>query len=79
MEQEDNAVGAAQHYVTYADQHPGSPFAPLALLEAGRTYRFAGNVAESLDAYNRITEIYRDTPVRGEAAAQIRMLEAAGM
>ncbi len=76
LEQTQNAVAAADHYTQFADTHAGSPYSPLALLEAARSHREAGNRQQAIAALARITSDYGDASVKREAEAQLRMLGA---
>ena len=74
MEAQGNWFGAAQQFVTYADQHSKTAFAPFALKEAGRCYRSAGNLDDAKLTYLRIRADYPKSPEARFAATELAML-----
>ena len=65
---------AAAKYTEYADQHEGHMQAALALMNAARCYRLAGDVEMEKRDLERITRDYAKSPVAGRARDQLSML-----
>lgn len=76
IEQLGNEIGAAQHYAQFADAHNGSPFSPLALLEAARIYRGVDDRDQAIIHLSRIKADYPEATMAREAEAQLRELGA---
>ena len=65
---------AGDNYLTYVDQQPDSPFIPMALSEAGRCYRIAGNMTKAAESYRRIVRDYPGTPSRQLAESELNLM-----
>ena len=73
MEAQGNLSGAAQQYQSYADSH-NTPYAPLALIQAARTYKLAGSTDSAINAYQRILAQYSDSPAAISAKSELGIL-----
>ena len=74
MEVQGNYAGAGEEYAAYADQHSSSSFASLALKEAARCYRLAGDIEKSQDIYRRILNDYSKSLIAPVARAELRQM-----
>ncbi len=74
MEAQGNLAGAAQEYASYADRFAQTPFAPLALKEAGRCYLAAGDLDQAKQTYLRIRGEYRASPSSRIAQTELEIL-----
>lgn len=74
MEAQGNVVGAAQQYLSYADQHGNTPFAPLALSEAARCYQAAGQSDQASQIYQRIRTDYASAPTARTAETELELM-----
>ena len=75
MEEEQKFVEAAEQYAAYAGKQPGSPFAPLALRDAARCYRLAGDFDGARRMLQQIVDRYSESPVDREAKAGLALME----
>ena len=79
MEEEQKYREAADRYAGYAEKQPASPFAPLALKDAARCYRLAGDMDMAGQMLRKIVEEYATSPVAQRAKADMALMgEAAG-
>lgn len=74
LEMEEKFAEAAQKFLGYADAHSKTPFAPVALKEAGRCFELAASVEQAKTAYQRIVDQYGDSPVANAARGELAML-----
>jgi predicted negative regulator of RcsB-dependent stress response len=74
MEAQGNVSGAAQQYLSYADSHSETPYAPLALIQAARTYKLSGSTDSAVNAYQRIVSQYSDSPAAISAKNELGIL-----
>ena len=74
MEAQGNAIGAAQQYVKYADSYAQTPYAALALLEAGRCYIAAGNTDQAIQVFKRIRQEYAASSQARQAQTELEVL-----
>jgi TolA-binding protein len=74
MEAQNDMNGAAQQYSSYTHAHRSTPFAPLALMEAARCYKLAGNTDMAKQTYQRIISDYREATSASQAKSELGML-----
>lgn len=74
MEAQGNTAGAAQQHETYANSYGNTPYAPLALLEAGRCYISAGNLAQAKVVFERIRKDYASSTQARVAQTELEIL-----
>jgi len=63
LEADGKFAEAAQKFKAYADAHPDTPFAPVALKEAGRCYQLAQDQKQAQTVYEIVLNKYKDTSV----------------
>lgn len=63
LEAEGKFEEAAQKFKAYADSNPNTPFAPIALKEAGRCFQLAKNNAQAKTVYQTILDKYQDASI----------------
>ncbi len=74
LENEKQFSEAGQQFATFAEAHPNSPFAPIALKEAGRCYELGKMPQQASDAYQRIVNEYAKSSVARFARGQLNMM-----
>jgi len=74
LEAQDHYTQAAEHYHTYAQQHPKSPYAPQALVDAARAYRLAGHPHRSKEILQRLLIEYPNSSAAFQARRQLKIL-----
>ena len=74
LESEGNFAQAAKQFADYAAQHSTSPFAPVALKEAGRCYELGSMPQQAIDVYQMIVKDYSEAPVARFATGQLNMM-----
>ena len=67
-------AGAATSYMAYADQKPDDLQSALALLDAARCYRLAGNRAHEKQTLERLARDHAQSPLAARARSQLSML-----
>ena len=65
---------AATKHLEYVANHEGSMQSALALMDAARCYRLAGDTEREKESLHRITSDYFDSPVASRARDQLNML-----
>ena len=74
LEADGHFVEAAQKFKAYADAHPNTPFAPVALKEAGRCYLLAQDQKQAQMVYESVLEKYNDTSVSRTVRNELLMM-----
>lgn len=74
LENEEKFAEAGQQFAAFAEAHPGSPFAPIALKEAGRCYELGKMPQQASDAYQKIVKEYHESSVTRFARGQLNMM-----
>ncbi len=74
LENEEKFAESGQQFATFAEAHPGSPFAPIALKEAGRCYELGKMPQQASDAYQKIINEYDESSVARFARGQLSMM-----
>ena len=74
LENEKQFAEAGQQFATFAEAHPRSPFAPIALKEAGRCYELGKMPQQASDAYQKIINEYDESSVARFARGQLSMM-----
>ena len=74
LESEGKFAEAGQQFATFAKTHPQSPFASIALKEAGRCYELGKMPQQARDAYQKIVKEYRESSAARFARGQLNMM-----
>ena len=74
LESEGKFAEAGQQFATFAKSHPQSPFAPIALKEAGRCYELGNMPQQASDAYQKIVKEYNASSAARFARGQLSMM-----
>ena len=74
LESEGKFAEAGQQFATFAEAQPQSPFAPVALKEAGRCYELGKIPQQASDAYQKIVKEYDESSVAKFARGQLSMM-----
>ena len=74
LETEGKFAEAGQRFAAFADAQPNSPYAAIALKEAGRCYELAQQPTQASDAYQKITAEYSASSVARFARGQLNMM-----
>ncbi len=74
LENEEQFAEAGQQFAAFAGAHPNSPFAPIALKEAGRCYELGKMPQQASDAYQKIVNEYDESSVTRFARGQLSMM-----
>lgn len=74
LENEEKFAEAGQQFASFAEAHPNSPFAPIALKEAGRCYELGKMPQQASDAYQKIVNEYAESSVTRFAHGQLNMM-----
>jgi len=74
LEAEGKLADAAMKFKTYADKYSNTPFAPVALKEAGRCYQLAQNKEQAQLVYEIILDKYKGTSVSLAAKGELLMM-----
>lgn len=74
LEEEGKHLEAADQYAAYAEKHPGSPFAPLALKEAARCYKLTGNLEKASEALQQMAREYPASSQAREADSELKQM-----
>ena len=77
LENEEKFSEAGQQFATFAEAHPGSPFASIALKEAGRCYELGKMSQQASDVYQKIINEYATSSVARFARGQLSMMGVA--
>jgi TolA-binding protein len=74
MEAQNDLAGAAQSYESYVQANSAGAFAPLALAQAARCHKMAGNTEMAKQAYQRILADYGATAAANSVKSELGML-----
>ena len=74
LESEGKFAEAAQQFASFVDKKPESPFAPVALKEAGRCYELAQMQQQATDIYLKIVNQYSKSSVARTATGQLSFM-----
>ena len=74
LESEGNFAEAAQQFASFSERKPESPFAPVALKEAGRCYELAQMQQQASDVYLKIVNQYSESSVARTARGQLSFM-----
>jgi TolA-binding protein len=74
LESEGKFAEAGQQFAAFAEAQPKSPFAPIALKEAGRCYELGTMPQQASDAYQKIVKEYDESSVARFARGQLNMM-----
>ena len=74
LEAEAKFGEAAQKFKGYADAHPNTPFAAIALKEAGRCYQLAQNKEQAQAVYQIVLDKYNESSVARSARNELLMM-----
>ena len=74
LESESKFAEAAKQFADFASQEPNSPFAAVALKEAGRCYELGQMPQQAIDTYQRIARDYSTSSVARIATGQLNMM-----
>jgi outer membrane protein assembly factor BamD (BamD/ComL family) len=73
-EAEGNFMQAAEQFKSYADKHPDTPFAPVALKEAGRCYQLANQSQQAQSVYQVVVDKYHDSSISRIVTNELKMM-----
>ena len=73
-EQMGNLAEAAREYRSFAERHPASAFAPVALAEAARCHRLAGDTTEAAAIYREIVRTHPASTQRQLAESELSLM-----
>lgn len=74
LEAEAKFSAAAQKFKVYADAHPNTPFAAIALKEAGRCYQLAENKEQAQAVYKIVLDKYNTSSVARTVKNELLMM-----
>lgn len=74
LENEGKFAEAAQQFASFAEAQPGSPFAPIALKEAGRCYELGKMPQQASEAYQKVVKGYDESFVTRFARGQLNLM-----
>ncbi|MBT3604391.1 MAG: tetratricopeptide repeat protein [Candidatus Latescibacteria bacterium] len=74
LEAEAKFAEAAAKFKSYADAHPNTPFAPVALKEAGRCYQLGQNNDQAQVVYQIVLDKYKDSSVLRNVKNELLMM-----
>jgi TolA-binding protein len=74
LEEQGDPAGAADKYIAFADQNRDSAFTPMALKEAARCVKTAGNTDRSIALLKRVTAEYPESGAAQSATAELKKL-----
>lgn len=74
LEAEGKYAEAAQKFKSYADAHSDTPFAPVALKEAGRCYQLGQNTEQAQMVYQIVADKYKESSVFRNVKNELLMM-----
>lgn len=74
LEAEGKFSEAAEKFKSYAEKHPDTPFAPVALKEAGRCYQLANQQQAAQSVYQVVMDKYQDSSISRIVRNELQMM-----
>ena len=74
LESEGKFAEAGEKFAAFTEAHPHSPYAPIALKEAGRCYELGNQILQAGNVYQKIAKEYNESSVVGFARGQLHMM-----